>query len=85
MAGGKINGTVRRTDITLSETRVERPGIGDWRAPVEYSIWDAIFDGTVVRDGTRAERLTLTRTSEHAGEALLLLEEALNELGLEVR
>lgn len=71
--------TVRRRDITLSEER--EIGYGLVGAVKDFIYWNATFSG----GASSGESVVLSRTSKSAGEALLLLEEALNEQGYEVR
>lgn len=74
-----MKGTISRKDITLEEQIEYLP---TFSGPEETQTqWEARFCGEL----PSGETLEMRRTSQHAGEALLLLEDALKELGLELR
>lgn len=79
-----MKGTVSRKDITLRENVEYHPATGDHLSARTIVYWTATFDGRISRIST-GETLEMSREATHAGEALLLLEEALKELGLELR
>lgn len=67
--------TVSRSDITLEEERYPE-------TLTEYSVyWTARLDGRT----SSGETVQMSRTANHAGEALALLEEALEKEGWTVR
>ena len=69
--------TVRRSDIELVE-RVEKIfTLTEYGADDRFVEWEAVLDGEL----STGERVRMSRTAEHAGEALLLLAEAIKEQG----
>jgi hypothetical protein len=74
--------TVRRKDITLTESRrelydVELDGM---RTDHTTSSWTAELYGAL----STGEDVNMSRTAEHAGEALLLLTEVIQAEGWEI-
>lgn len=76
-----MKGTGSRKDITLLENVEYYPAIGDHMPARTTVYWTATFDGRI----STGEALEMSREATHAGEAPLLLEDALKELGLEFR
>lgn len=74
---GRIVKTVKRKDITLEE---EQEFVSFEQGPVATH-WLASFYG----NASTGENVQMSRASASAGEALLLLTEALAEQGYEVR
>lgn len=71
--------TVSRKDVTLSEETAECFDV--YYDSREVTFWTAELDGLA----STGERVSMSRSAEHAGEALLLLTEALKEEGYELQ